>query len=894
MTACKDSLNGKKAVSATLAGVLAVGMVPAAAFAATDAQAADTQDEQGIELQVYDKAADFKAGTVLGVTGVDGVAYDDPANISISLSETPTFTLTKVQTKEDKAIVDLLPEQQNTARIVKANKKGELPSGTTYDNAKTVTPDKAGTYYAIFQVKSDAFASSDANSAYNGAEIALKFTVTSTTLSEAVAYEVNAKDKTDLSDTTFTYNGAAQSIGFKIGDTKLNKVGYDTKNPAKGDYTVVYYKKGTSQTVSSVTDAGDYTAIVTGAGDYANSKASIDFTVEKLDLSKATIVLSGQSADLLTANIGQINDLKAHESGETNAAFTAIVDKITAKFTSGPDGSVVTSPDAIGTYKYTVTANKEAGGTDNKNITGTATVSYDKTANKAVTWTYDNGTIIDGGTYAVDHSLSSDDAHYKADFDPAKLVAKPAETDADYKTLATTHVVKDKDGNEVDDSVLSTPGTWTVVYTIDAKANEYNYGGTFTQTVTVTEGEIDGNAAVVVKQDGKVTSAPTFTYDGTNVLDKLDISVTVNGQAVDYTLEVTKDNKKVDEAVDNGTYAVTVKAEGYSFKGTSNQFSVVVNAVDMSHVRVAGESTLYNSNMTVNYTFTPYTGEAITPSFEYQTNYAECQNDSSIEPEYAPIPEELYTVAYGYNKDLKKTTSDAFTGVTEVKKVGSYKASFTKVSSADKKGNYALPTEAIFNVSDHKFFYDVQATDWFYTDVNKAANLGYMNGYDGTKIFGPNDTITRAQVAQVLYNMAGGEGSNLPEGAYDETQGYKSFDDVNGKMWYGKAIAWAKAAGVVNGYGDGTFHPESPVTREEFAQMLANYAKVAGTFEAADGSALAELPDASSVSDWAEEAVAWAVENGYMGKAGVVNPQSDIIRAEAATMAVRYQPEKLA
>lgn len=56
MTACKDSLNGKKAVSATLAGVLAVGMVPAAAFAATDAQAADTQDEQGIELLTAGKA----------------------------------------------------------------------------------------------------------------------------------------------------------------------------------------------------------------------------------------------------------------------------------------------------------------------------------------------------------------------------------------------------------------------------------------------------------------------------------------------------------------------------------------------------------------------------------------------------------------------------------------------------------------------------------------------------------------------------------------------------------------------------------------------------------------------------------------------------------------------
>ena len=856
----------------------------AAAFAATDAQAADTQDEQGIELQVYDKAADFKAGTVLGVTGVDNVAYDDPANISISLSDPTTFTLTKVQTKEDKAIVDLLPTQQNTAKIVKANKKGELPSGTTYDNATSITPDKAGTYYAIFQVKSNAFDASDANSAYNGAEIALKFTVTSTSLSEAVAYEINAEDETDLSDITFTYNGAAQNIGFKIGDKKLTK---------GTDYTAMYYAKGTGTgTATAPTGAGAYTAILTGQGDYANSKASIDFTVEKLDLSKATIVVKEQNADLLTVNLKQINNLKENDTN-TGAAFTAVNGQLETKFVSGPDGSVVSNTKPNGTYTYTVSAPK-VNGVDNANITGTATVSYDKTANNAVSWTYDKDPITNGGIYAVDHSLSSDDANYKADFDPAKLVAKPTVPNADYKTLATTHVVKDKDGNEVSDSVLSTPGTWTVIYTIDAKSNDYNYGGTFTQTVTVTEGEIDGNAAVVVKQDGKVTSAPTFTYDGTNVLDKLDISVTVNDKAVDYTLEVKKDNKKVDEAVDSGTYAVTVKAEGYSFEGTSNQFNVVVNAVDMSHVRVAGESTLYNSNMTVNYTFTPYTGEAITPSFEYQTNYAECQNDSSIEPEYAPIPEELYTVAYGYNKDLKKTEADTFTGVTEVKKVGTYKAAFTKVSSADKKGNYTLPQTAVFNVSDHKFFYDVQATDWFYTDVNKAANLGYMNGYDGTKIFGPNDTITRAQVAQVLYNMAGGEGSNLPEGAYDETHGYKSFDDVNGKMWYGKAIAWAKAAGVVNGYGDGTFHPESPVTREEFAQMLANYAKVAGTFEAADGSALAELPDASSVSDWAEEAVAWAVENGYMGKAGVVNPQSDIIRAEAATMAVRYQPAKLA
>ena len=879
MTACKDSLSGKKAVSATLAGVLAVGMVPAAAFAET-AQA-DTTDEAGISLQVYDKAADFAAGTVLGATGEEGVAYDDPANIEISLSKTPVINLTKVKTKEDGVIVDLLPTNQDS-KIVKANKKGELPEGTTYDEAETVTPDKAGTYYAIFKVKG----LTGDNAVYNNAEIALKFTVTSTSLSEAEAYEMNADDENDLSDTTFTYNGAAQkaNIGFKIGDEKLTT----------DDYTVEYYVKGTgTKATDNVTAAGDYTAILTGQGDYANSKASIDFTVEKLDLSKATIVVKNQNADLLTADLKQINNLKKDDE-KTGAAFAAVNGQLAIKFVSGPEGSVVANAKTNGTYKYTVTANKESDDTDNKNITGTATVSYDKTAGKDVTWTYDNGTITDGATYAVDHSLSSDDAGYKADFDPAKLVAKPAKTDADYKTLATTYVVKDKDGNEVGADKLSTPGTWTVVFTIDAKANEYNYGGTFTQTVTVTEGEINGNAAVIVKKDGKVTSAPAFTYDGTDALKKLDLSVTIGGKSADYTLEVKKGDKKVDEAVNAGSYTVTVKVAGYTFKDDSNVFTLTVNKVDMTHVRVAGESTLYTSDgKTVDYTFTPYTGEAIDPTFEYQTNYAECQKDSSIEPVYAPIPAELYTVAYGYNKDLKATASSTFTGVTEVKEVGTYKATFTKVSAADKDGNYTLPTTACFKVSDHKFFYDVQAIDWFYTPVNQATNLGYMNGYGKTKFFGPSDAISRGQVACVLFNMAGGT-LGAADFEYDNNGGYASFSDVDGGQYYAKAVAWAKAAGVVNGYDDGTFRPENSITREEFAAMLANYAKKVGNFEVSDGSALAALPDADQVSGWAKESVAWAVENGIMGNGGVVNPAAKITRAEAAAMAVNYQPEKFA
>ncbi len=910
MTACKDSLSGKKALSATLAGVLAVGMVPAAAFAADADQAADTQDEQGIDLLVYGPQEDFAAGTVLAATGAQGVAYDDPANIQITAGQSgATIVPTKVQTKEDKNIVVLPNGTVESAKYVAADKNGNLPKGTTYANAGTTTDASTlapGTYYAVFQVKSDAFASTDANSKYNKSEIALKFTVVNNALKDAAVYEKQTGDKAnDLSDTTFTYNGGAQNIGIKIGDKALKVA--TTSTPQSGDECVVeFYEKGSATPVTTW-NAGDYTAVVKGVGSYAGSKVSIDFTVSPLDLSKATIVLSKQGTDKATndltkATIGQINDLKATDSDRT--AFDTIVGQLQAKFVSGPDGSAISSAKPNGTYNYTVSAPKQAG-VENKNFTGTQTVGFDKVASTSVDWKYGEGSLAD---YFTDHSLTkatgTHDGHTwnKADFDISKVAVAPqtgATNAAKYDSLDYTYTVKDEEGNVVSADKLATAGTWTVVYKVDASKCDYDFGGTFTQTVTVTEGTVDGDAAVVLKQDGKVVENAEYTYDGTDALKKLDLAVTVNGKPVDYTLEVRKDSasgEKVTEAVNHGTYHATVKVNGYELK--NNTFTVTVDQVDMTHVRVAGLSSFSEKDAQGNekgYGFLPYTGEAITPSFEYQTNYAECQKDSSIEPEYAPIPTELYTDLYTYNKTENDATTAGYSSVAEVKDAGTYLASFTKVSAKDKEGNYNIDTtnDVRFNVSKHKFFYDVQATDWFYTEVNKAVNLSYMNGYADTKFFGPNDNITRGQVAVVLFNMANG---NLESGdfEYDNNGGYTSFDDVDGSQYYAKAVAWAKAAGIVNGYGDGTFKPENSITREEFAVMLANYAKKVGNFEAADGSALAALPDASGVSDRAKEAVAWAVENGYMGKGGFVNAQGDIIRAEAAAMAVRYQPEALA
>lgn len=113
------------------------------------------------------------------------------------------------------------------------------------------------------------------------------------------------------------------------------------------------------------------------------------------------------------------------------------------------------------------------------------------------------------------------------------------------------------------------------------------------------------------------------------------------------------------------------------------------------------------------------------------------------------------------------------------------------------------------------------------------------------------------------------------------------FSDVNGHAYYGKAISWAKQAGIVNGYGDGTFRPDANATREEFAAMLANFAKKYNSFTDVDADkVLGEFSDGASVSDWAEEVVAWAVDSEIMGNGGFIAPTAQITRAEAAAMVV--------
>ncbi len=182
------------------------------------------------------------------------------------------------------------------------------------------------------------------------------------------------------------------------------------------------------------------------------------------------------------------------------------------------------------------------------------------------------------------------------------------------------------------------------------------------------------------------------------------------------------------------------------------------------------------------------------------------------------------------------------------------------------------------------YFRDVSAKAWYAEAVTYAVRAGLMNGVGG-ECFDPEGSMTRAMLVTVLWRNAGS-----PEG-YENR-----FRDVPAGQWYTEAVAWAAGNGVVNGVGDGLFDPESAVTREQIATILFRYDRPSGTdSEARD--ALRGFPDAAEVSDWAAEALSWAVTSGIIGGSAdhgqlYLLPQTTATRSQVAAILMRYLEQR--
>ncbi|MBE5076646.1 S-layer homology domain-containing protein [Anaerotignum lactatifermentans] len=171
-------------------------------------------------------------------------------------------------------------------------------------------------------------------------------------------------------------------------------------------------------------------------------------------------------------------------------------------------------------------------------------------------------------------------------------------------------------------------------------------------------------------------------------------------------------------------------------------------------------------------------------------------------------------------------------------------------------------------------FSDVPANQWYAPAVSYVTQRGLFSGVSETQ-FAPSQSMTRGMLVSVLYRFNG-----------TSHTGSSPFADVSSNAWYGNAVSWAYANNLVSGVSDTSFAPNTPITREQAAVMLARYLKFSGV---ALESGTPDFQDTASISGYAKESV------GAMQKAGLLSgdnegnfrPDAQITRAEIASIFMR-------
>ena len=886
MTACvnKKSKRVAAVVTASLVGALSIG-APAVALAANG----------GIEMLAATAAEAYNQGVVSEYKiGTKTVAGNADVKIAVSDVASSTIEITKVKPagSDTKDVAVSRTPSKNTIFFKKVPATTPASQCLIIDGVKyqwvNAMPTTVGDYVAIVKYEGEKGKDGYVETAEgHTADVpTLKFSIVADSLegAELAAWDKKAKEYTV---TDFTWDGST-----KWQDLKIAIAGKDTQVP----FSV--YKKGSdwkAVSSSSVMAAGEYHIVANTAGTKYDGQAfECDVTVSKMDLSKQGLNIPDRD---VSAGAPVVTDVKTADGGQ----FTANKDNpyvLTLKSHS------IYQQGVTGTYTYELSlADNEAGKKLSENVEGVASLTFNRLAAKTpASWKYDGHDLKNVTHITVDASASANSftgtTWTLKSIDLSKLSGSYNDVDGKSIDLASGEfawTIKDSDGNVVTD--FSKKGDYIVSVEANPSKLEYSVArSTKTLNVTVKQGTI-GKADVIFTFDGAVENGTlTKTYDGKDFLSRIGITVKDSkGNALkageDYKVVVKNgENKAVTEIVDAGTYTVAIESDSYDVE-TSNKLTVVVKKLYVTPVfdtTAAPFKTFYSYEKQgdgtlklVSNTNVPYTGSKI----DGLTAGDRADIDGDREIEFVALPDGSYTLTY--KKDGKV--------VDGLKEAGKYSV---EVNPTNNLKNYIFdltPIDVTVEKDMSTGFVDVADEEWYAEPVNRAKVLGYVNGLRGTEMFAPKSTITRADVTCILFNMAGGETEY--EGRKDETGGYETgFSDVDSHEYYALAIQWAKQTGVVNGYGDGTFNPLKQITREEFASMLANFAKNLGddvTVENAD-KVLGAFADANTVSDWAESNVAWAVENGIMGNGGFINGNGAISRAETASMAVNYMPGDLA
>ena len=595
------------------------------------------------------------------------------------------------------------------------------------------------------------------------------------------------------------------------------------------------------------------------------------FTVAQLDLTAGSISIAPQTSitfgsengvianSLITANGKKLDDaasLTATISSKDNSAVTE--DQLENWYKAGK------SVNDKGAYSFRLVALD-----GQEDVIGSTTVDT-AIVQQLVTYYYGKDQIKNGQELVA----SPFDAALGTTFTTNAISAgKIGETTPAFTTLVT------KDGVEVTD--FAAAGEYKLVIDTPVAA-DYSYAGHAEAEFTVSGKDYTGSMVYAFVDGKHLANDAQVVYTGNAVEPTVVVKDAKNNTLVegtDYTVTLTDAaGNIVESAVEVGEYNIIV-----TFNGEINGELNAKIAVPFEIVKAE----IKGAKATNPYFALAEDGSAVTPDFVLNTQ-ADLKGQtfamSDVETAVTYYKATWKDSTTGENADGEVQFSELTKGdvirAEDLTEVGYYIADINVLSTSK---NFKGGAEAWFALTDKVSFDDVDANAWYADEVYQAAQNGYVKGM-GNNLFFPEAQMTRAQFAQVLFNMAG----ELTEAGSHPTQ----FADVDGDAWYAQAVSWAVEAGVVKGTSETTFDPEGTITREQIATMLYRYA---GNGAQADLSILDEFVDGGEVCDWAETAMAWAVESGYMNGKGAndLQPHANATRAEVAALAVRVQPEPI-
>lgn len=175
-------------------------------------------------------------------------------------------------------------------------------------------------------------------------------------------------------------------------------------------------------------------------------------------------------------------------------------------------------------------------------------------------------------------------------------------------------------------------------------------------------------------------------------------------------------------------------------------------------------------------------------------------------------------------------------------------------------------------------FADVPQDVWYYDAVKAAFDRKLMVGVDDTH-FEPETDVTRGMFVTTLYRL-----ESEPEISTEDI-----FTDVAQDAYYSKAIAWANANGIVEGYSESEFAPDEKITREQMAAMIYRYVQYKGEGFTDDWMFMLDYVDSADVSEYAYEAMCWNTMNGIINGMddNTLSPKTNSTRAQVAAVLVR-------